>query len=183
MSSTAARSIAFSGLAIALAAVGGCVGPPAPAPMPPRPAPAIALPPPPPRPVPQAADWRDWPVTPGNWFYRVDARGTIALFGVPGADALVTLRCDAAATMLYMSRRGATTAPLTVRTSNLTRALPVQPTLTQPPYVAAALTPRDPLLDAMAFSRGRFILEQPGTTPMVIPAWAEVARVIEDCRR
>jgi hypothetical protein len=34
----------------------------------------------------------------------------------------------------------------------------------------------------MVFSRGRFTVEVPGAPMLVIPAWPEPARVIEDCR-
>lgn len=172
--------VRFAALATLLA-IAGCVGQPTP----PRPTPRpVETPrPAPPPPVAQAADWRDWAVTPGDWVYRVDGRGSIALFGTPGADALLTLRCDRQTNMVYLSRSGEITAPLTLRTSSLARALSVQPTGATPPYVAAALTPRDALLDAMAFSRGRFLVEQPGAPTLVVPAWAEVARVTEDCRR
>jgi hypothetical protein len=44
------------------------------------------------------------------------------------------------------------------------------------------LQARDPLLDQIAFSRGRFTIEAPGAAMLVIPAWPEAARVIEDCR-
>lgn len=163
----------------ALLAVAGCVGPPAPpTPTPvaaPRPAPSVP-------PAPRAADWRDWPVTPGDWTYRSDARGSIALFGRPGADAWLTLRCDRPAGMVYLSRAGGVTAPLTLRTSSVARTLLVQPTGGAPAYVAVALSPRDPLLDAIGFSRGRFVVEQGGAPTLVVPAWAEVARVTEDCR-
>lgn len=158
-----------------------CVAAPPPAPVP-RPV-AVA----PPRPAmiaaPAGSDWRDWAVTPGDWVYRQDARGSIALFGGPGSDALVTLRCDRAAGMVYLSRAGAATAPVTVRTTSMARSLAARPTGSVPDYVAVALAPRDALLDAMAFSRGRFIVEQPGAPTLVIPAWAEVPRVVEDCRR
>ena len=40
---------------------------------------------------------------------------------------------------------------------------------------------RDPLLDAIAFSRGRFVL-QGGGAELVLPAWPELSRAIEDCR-
>ena len=40
---------------------------------------------------------------------------------------------------------------------------------------------RDPLLDQMAFSRGRFMLLAGGQAA-IVPAWPEVSRVIEDCR-
>jgi hypothetical protein len=40
---------------------------------------------------------------------------------------------------------------------------------------------RDPLLDQMAYSRGRFMLAA-GGQELIVPAWPEVARVVEDCR-
>lgn len=81
-----------------------------------------------------------------------------------------------------MSRAGAATGPLTVRTSSVTRAVSVQSTGGAPAYVAAELPVRDGLLDAMAFSRGRFVIEQAGAPPLVVPAYAEIGRVTEDCR-
>ena len=163
-------------LTLAIAACAGPLPPP-----PPRPPVARPLPPPPAPPA-LAADWRDWPLTSGTWSYRRDGRGSLALFGSPGADALLTLRCDAAARRLYLSRAGVQPAPLTIRTSSTTRTLPAQPTGGALPYVAAALTPSDSLLDAMGFSRGRFVVEQPGAPTLVVPAWAEIERVTEDCR-
>lgn len=83
---------------------------------------------------------------------------------------------------MFLSRAGAATTPMTVRTNATTRTLAVQPTGATPAYAAVALPPSDPLLDAIAFTRGRFTLEQAGTPPLVLPPWSEVARVIEDCR-
>jgi hypothetical protein len=48
--------------------------------------------------------------------------------------------------------------------------------------VAATLTPGDPLLDAMALSKGRFAVAVDGAGMLIVPSWAEVSRVIEDCR-
>ena len=144
-----------------------------------------AIPTPTPAPAPAyRGDWRDWPLTPGNWVYRQDARGSIALFGVPGADADFTIRCDRIAGLIYVSRKGAApgNAPLTIRTSSSLRTLAMQPTGAMPAYMALSLFPRDPLLDAIGFSRGRFVLEQATLPVLVIPAWAEVLRVSEDCR-
>ena len=91
--------------------------------------------------------------------------------------------CGATARRGGSSCRGrARRRPLTVRTSSTTRTLAVQPTGGTPPYVAASLAATDPLLDAMAFSRGRFVVEQAGAPPLVLPAWAEIGRVVEDCR-
>lgn len=171
-------------LSLALTALlAACVpaAPPAPAPAPsPSPVPV----PPPPAPTPYAGDWRDWAVTPGAWVYRQDGRGSIALFGPVNGDALFTLRCDRIERRIYLSRAGAApgNVPLTIRTSSTVRGLPALPTGGVPAYMASALAPADPLLDAMAFSRGRFIVEMPPMPPLVVPAWAEVPRVVEDCR-
>lgn len=168
---------------LCLVAVAGCVAK-APPPLP-RPAPALGRAATPvPAPPPATPDWRDWPLTPGDWVYRQDARGSIALYGPPGGDALVTLRCDSAARMVYLSRAGGGAAgTVTVRTTSTARTLTLTPTGGTPPYLAVALTPRDSLLDAMGFSRGRFTIEQSGYPTLVIPAWAEIERVTEDCRR
>ncbi len=160
--------------------VAACVSPPPPEP--PRPRPTYTPPPPAPPPAPAAADWRDWPVTPGTWTYRRDSRGSRAMFGVANADARLVLRCDSAERRIYLSRVGDDRAPFAIRTSSTTRAVPVRPTGGTLPYVAAAFTPTDSLLDAMAFSRGRFAIDQTGAPPLVVPAWAEIGRVIEDCR-
>ena len=165
--------------AVLLATLAGCVErAPPPPPAPPRPTPT-PLPPPPP---PLAEDWRDWPLTPGSWVYARDGRGTRAMFGPTNADALLVLRCDTGERRVYLSRAGAGTAPLALRTSSTARSLPVQPTGGAQPYVAASLAPSDPLLDAIAFSRGRFVVEQTGAATLVVPVYAEIGRVIEDCR-
>ena len=165
-------------LATTLAIVGCVPQAKPPAPPPPRPAPVVALPPP--RSPPN--DWRDWPVTPGTWAYRKDTRGSIALFGLAGGEARLTLRCDVGTRGLFLSRDGANTAPLAIRTSTLARSLPMQPTGGTSAFVATALAPGDPLLDAMAFSRGHFTAEQVGSPVLVVPAWPEIGRVVEDCR-
>lgn len=139
----------------------------------------MAAPLPAPAPV---GDWQDWPMTPGDWAYRRDARGSIALFGPAGADARLTLRCDRLQGRLFLSRAGAGGDRMTVRTSSTTRAVPARPTGGTPAYLAAELATTDPLVDAMGFSRGRFVVETPGQPPLVLPAWAEVLRVAEDCR-
>ncbi len=172
----------FTTLSLALlAGLSGCVSAPKPARpvQPSAPPPVVSLP----QPKPLPDDWRDWPYTPGDWVYRQDARGSIALFGVPGADAQFTIRCDRQAGAIYLSRAGNVAAPLQVRTSTLQRPLAAQPTGGTPPYVAAAVTPRDSLMDAIAFSRGRFLVQQAGMPNLVLPSWAEIGRVVEDCRR
>lgn len=150
----------------ALAAMSACVPkpvapPPAPAP---RPAPAPVPPPP-------AADWRDLPLTPGGWVYASEAAGSQASFGASAPS--FTVRCDRASRQITLTREGATTGAMTIRTSFGARSFPTP---------AARMGARDPILDSMAFSRGRFTVQVPGSAMLVIPSWPEPARVIEDCR-
>jgi len=48
--------------------------------------------------------------------------------------------------------------------------------------LTAELAAFDATLDAIAFSRGRVAFAAAGAPALVVPAWAETARVIEDCR-
>lgn len=165
----------------------GQVAQPKPLPQPqPKPQPQPA-----PQPAPHAqpaapvyqTDWTYWPVTPGDWVYRQDERGSIALFGPIGADALATLRCDTSRGMLYFSRQGQVGdgAQMTLRASQgMQNFSATQVAGTN--YAAAAIQPSDPMLDKLAYSRGRFVVEVTGISPLKLPSFAEVSRVIEDCR-
>jgi hypothetical protein len=138
----------------------------------PRPAP------PPPTPAPTA--WADLPATPGDWRWSLEGGQSVARF----AGGRLVLRCDPAARAVRIERGEAGTpvsAPvtLTIRTQTLTRALNTVP---QAGALVATLGARDPLLDAMAFSRGRFAVEGGALPALRIPSWTEVSRVIEDCR-
>ena len=166
-------------LAPVLALAGAACVPTRPAPPPPPPR-VVSLPP---RalPPPVATNWLDGPVSAGTWRYSADARGSVAIFDAAGAG-LASLRCDRQRGRVLLGGAGATPGPMTVHTSSVTRTVQTEAT-GEPPRVAATLTPTDPLLDAMAFSRGRFALSRPGAAPMVLPAWAEIGRVVEDCRQ
>jgi hypothetical protein len=129
-----------------------------------------------------SADWRDWPLTPGSWSYRQDGRGSIALFGRVGGDADLTLRCDRTRARIYLSRRGDGAGQLTIRTSSTIRTLGAVPTGGAPAWLAVEFDVRDPLLDAIGYSRGRFTVEGVGLPALAVPAWAEMLRVVEDCR-
>lgn len=50
------------------------------------------------------------------------------------------------------------------------------------PELVAVRAANDVVLDQIAYSRGRFALEAAGLPMLILPPWAEVARVIEDCR-
>lgn len=135
-------------------------------------------------PAPVSTSWMDAPQTPGDWFYRTDGAATRALFGAPGTDARFALTCLLDSRRLTLARAGSATGPttMTVRTETVTRAVSALPDSSDVPSVLATLAANDPLLDAMAFSKGRFAIEVPGQSPLYLPAWAEVTRVIEDCR-
>ncbi|UYY60183.1 hypothetical protein [Sphingomonas sp. S2-65] len=177
------RSAIASSLTLAaLFALAGCVAPSEPEP---RPAPPVPTPMPAPAPTPRAtpsADWRDWPLSPGSWSYRREAGTTVAAFGAPGAASELSLRCDPAAGRITLARRGQAAAPLsaTIRTSSTARTVALAPGAAG--ELTTSLAARDGLIDAMGYSRGRFIVEMAGQPPLVVPAWAEILRIAEDCR-
>lgn len=151
---------------------------------PPQQPPQQPVRPPPAIPVPaRVEDWRDLPLTPGAWIYRNEAGGSQALFGTANSEAYFILRCDRTRRQVTLSRQGAASGNMmTVRTTSGARNLPmaVQAEPLQPVFAATAASDR--FLDDIAFSRGRFTIQVPGTPMLVVPAWPEPARVIEDCR-
>ena len=176
--------------AAALACFGlACCVPPAPEPTPAPPqrqtvdVPVVTQANPPARVVPPPTNWIDAPQTPGDWRYaRVDG-GSLARFGA-GADPVFGLGCMASSRRVVLLRYGMSSAvdvPMVIRTETTDRALSAKPA-NDGQGVSAALPAGDPLLDAMAFSRGRFAVETQGAAPLYLPSWPEVSRVIEDCR-
>ena len=164
-----------------------CIPSPRPQPVPsPTPAPAATVTPQPgPSSVvlPTASDWIDRPQTRGNWTYSTMQGGTMASFG-EGNDRLFALICDSTSGRVMMRReRSAAGADrgLTIRTETLDRALAAGPD-SAGRASTAAVSANDPLLDAIALTRGRFAVEATGTPSLYLPAWGEVTRVIEDCR-
>jgi hypothetical protein len=146
---------------------------------------ATPTPPTPTTSQPPVGSWTDWPITPGNWVYRQDDRGSIALFGQAGRDALVTFRCDKARGRIYVSRaneNGSAASNLTIRSSTALKQYAAAATGSSPAYIAAEIAPTDNILDAMAYTRGRIALETSGQQSLAIPVWSELPRVIDDCR-
>ena len=119
----------------------------------------------------------DAPRTSGDWSYA----GGTATYGIVGNAPVFTFRCDRAAGNVILSRTGTATniVPMRIVTETATRLLNAVPTGAN---VTVSLSARDPLLDAMAFSKGRFAVEVPGLPTLYLPSWTEVSRVIEDCR-
>lgn len=144
--------------------------------------PTIPAPLPPPAP---AANWRDLPITPGAWRWgMVDGRST-ALFGPAGAAPLASLTCDKPAGRVLLARAGSGPGhvPMAVTTTFGTRPLLSEPLVSPAGWLAVPLHASDPILDSIAFSRGRFALDAAGLEALLLPSWPEIARVIEDCRR
>ncbi|MFN4020114.1 MAG: hypothetical protein ACK4IC_06320 [Erythrobacter sp.] len=166
--------------ALALSACASSTGMPAPAPAPAaRPA-AV----PRPAPVPQAPvsdNWMDIPATPGDWRYIPRGTGAEASFWSPAGAPMARLSCsaDTRTVVLSLPESGARQPLVTIRTETATRTLAAHSADRE---MTVSLAPTDPLLDAMALSKGRFAVESEGLPPLYLPSWAEVTRVIEDCR-
>ena len=195
---------AFSLFVAALLTLAGCASKPivVPAPPVPPPAPPVQPAPPPPAPMPPppapalpplSADWRDWPFSPGNWGWRAETEGSTAAFGQGSGDPAsrdalpdVRLHCARPTRRVILSRLGRAEqgAQMTIRTDFGTLTWPTVNVLDAQGrmWVTATRGATDPGLDQIAFSRGRFTVEVPGMAPLVLRPWAELSRVIEDCR-
>lgn len=182
---TVFRMAGLAGISLLIAS---CVSAPSSPPPPPLPPPAA----PPPAPIapPLSADWREWPVAAGDWSYRAVDGVSLASFGAPGQPAQIILRCDLATHRISVSRASAAPAEqiigqMTIRTTSGDAQWPVLPGGAPGAATSLAVATRaavDGVFDRMIFSRGRFAVEAPGAQPIAVPTWAEVARVIEDCR-
>lgn len=103
----------------------------------------------------------------GEWNHTATATGSEARYGTH-----LSLLCDRATRTIAVTRPTAPIATLTIATDTLTRTLPPN----------GRLSAYDPLLDAIAFSRGRFLISDGTAAVMAVPNWPEAARAIEDCR-
>jgi hypothetical protein len=170
-------------------ALSACV-PPAPEPTP-VPSPTPTPTPTPTATAPQAATpavvgWMDAPQTPGDWTYVAESGETLAVFGTGRTPETVQLiiRCNRQTRRVGLARAGtaAGQVEMLVRTETQDRSLTASPVQGSAALIVAELAASDPLLDAIAFSRGRFAVDVPGTDPVYAPAWPEITRVVEDCR-
>ena len=118
----------------------------------------------------------------GSWSYRAVAGGSEAAFADLAATRRLVLRCNRAARTVSVGRTGvARAAPtLAIWTSTTSRSVPSRFLPTG--ELVADIAATDPLLDAIAFSRGRFATGAAGAPMVAVPAWPELSRVIEDCR-
>ena len=117
----------------------------------------------------------------GSWSYALTADGSQAVFR-NSALAQLTIRCARSARVVTIAKPASAAAPfLFVWTSTQVRSIPASfdPATGQ---LSARLNAFDSMLDAVAFSKGRVGVSIAGTPALVVPSWAEPARVIEDCR-
>lgn len=123
---------------------------------------------------------------PGTWVYRQSGTDQSALYAPPAGEALLTLSCDRASRRIRMSvaatSEATTSRMLTIRTSYGVLQWPAESVAGARPQLVATRAASDQGLDWIVFSRGRFTVEAPGRAPLVLPTWAEPARVVEDCR-
>ena len=166
--------MAFAGLA-------SCVAPS------PRPLAPVTRPALPPRPAPAARPATPTVATPaatrpiaaGSWLW--ESGPSRARFVTPAGVSLASLTCESSGVVLRVARSGASPSPTTV-TLRATTTLRTLSGESEAGFVRVSLAPREPLLDALAFSRGRIGIAVDGVETSY-PSWPEIARVLDDCRR
>ena len=128
------------------------------------------------------ADFGGAAVAPGSWSYAAVQGGSEARFIDATTTVRLAIRCNRATRRVNISRISTTSAPaLSLWTSTIQRSLPAR-FEANAFRVTAEIGSYDPLLDALAFSRGRIAVTMAGASPLVVPAWPEAARAVEDCR-
>jgi hypothetical protein len=118
----------------------------------------------------------------GNWGYAPATDGSEAVFTNASGSRQLWLHCTRATRRITISRAATAAAPsINVWTSSQTRSVAssFNPATGRLTIEVAAF---DSLLDAIASSRGRIAFTVGPQPPLVVPPWAEPARVIEDCR-
>ena len=119
---------------------------------------------------------------PGRWTFVPNAGGGDAVFADTAGRPQLTLRCTRATRRITVLKpASAPVGAITVWTSSARRdvAAAFNPATAS---ISADLAATDPLLDAMAFSRGRLAVSVAGAPSLVLPPWPEVSRVVEECR-
>src|SRR5437588_4663017 len=118
----------------------------------------------------------------GSWSYAAASDGSEAVFADTSGRPQTWVHCARATRHVTIAKASSAAAPLlNVWTSSQTRSVAAS-FMPATARLTIDLGASDPLLDAMANSRGRIGLTAGTPPPLVVPAWAEVARVIEDCR-
>ncbi|MEP5938605.1 MAG: hypothetical protein ABJ239_09785 [Erythrobacter sp.] len=133
---------------------------------------------------PRYENYLDAPQTPGTWLYEAERNETFALFGIDMENPVAIIRCDLTSKKIGIGRFGssAQSAVMRLQAETRARAFDAIQRSSSGPLVTTELDARDPILDAIAITKGRFAMEVEGMPTAYLPAWAEISRVIEDCR-
>jgi hypothetical protein len=118
----------------------------------------------------------------GSWSYAATGDGSEATFSNASGQPQLWIRCTRSTRRVALIKPAAAASPsLWVWTSSKTQSLPATYDAASA-RVSADLWAYDPLFDAIAGSRGRIGFSTSGLAALVVPPWADVGRVIEDCR-
>ncbi|KWV93347.1 hypothetical protein AUC45_04360 [Erythrobacter sp. YT30] len=150
---------------------------PAPAPTPtPTPVPVVN--------EPAYDNYLDAPQTAGAWSYRDAPQLSFATFGEIGKAAVFGVECAKPSRQIRLVRGGASSGPrvMTIQTETTERTLDAQISPDGRPMLMALIPAGDPVLDAMAITKGRVSIGVEGMRTLYVPVWVEISRVIEDCR-
>ena len=132
--------------------------------------------------APGIADYSNAAIANGSWTYSPTAGGGEAQFRSAGGQPQFILACLRQTRQVTIARPASRAAPfIQVWTTSMARNLPAafNPATGR---LTATLGAQDPVLDAMAMSRGRIAVGVAGQAATVAPAWGEISRVVEDCR-
>ena len=128
------------------------------------------------------ADLTYAPPIAGSWSYAATADGSEARFADSANNPQLWIHCTRATRQLSIAKPASAAAPfLNVWTSSMTRSVPSSYN-PAPRRLTIQLVASDPLLDAIASSRGRIGFSAGAESPLVLPPWPEATRVIEECR-
>jgi hypothetical protein len=118
----------------------------------------------------------------GNWTYAPTNEGSDASFTDSSGKSQLTIHCTRSTRRVKILRPGTAASPLLwIWTSSQSKSLPASYDAPEA-RIVADVSAYDPLLDAIASSRGRIGFSASGVDALVVPPWADVGRVIEDCR-
>ena len=127
-------------------------------------------------------DWRTGPLTAGSWAYRGLADASEAIFTDSRVVQRMVVKCSRPARLITLSLASPVPASaITLHSTETQRRIAARYDV-QTSQIIVQIAGNDAVLDALAFSRGRFAVSVPGGATLVVPAWPELARSIEDCR-
>jgi hypothetical protein len=118
----------------------------------------------------------------GDWSYVATPDGSEATFANGGGAPQLWIHCTRSTRQVSIAKAATAAAPfIAIWTSSQTRSVPASfnPATGR---LTIQLGANDSLLDALSNSRARLGFTIGNEPPLVVPAWAEPVRVVEDCR-